>query len=73
MFGAAGENGIASVRGDNVKVRGGMGAVLVCAVECEDSYDIKTWAAAVVDGEKIKPDTWYTVENGEFIEAEGNE
>ena len=70
---SVGENGIASVRGNNVKVRGGMGAVLVCAVECEDSYGIKTWAAAVVDGEKIKPDTWYTVENGEFIEAEGNE
>ena len=25
--------------------------------------------AAVVDGEKIKADTWYKLENGEFVEA----
>lgn len=26
--------------------------------------------AKVVDGEKIKPDTWYKLKNGEFVEAE---
>ena len=26
--------------------------------------------AAIVDGEIIKPDTWYTLENGEFVEVE---
>ena len=48
----------------------GMGAVLVCVIENDEDFAIKEWKAAVVDGEKIKPDTWYTVKNGEFQEAE---
>ena len=47
-----------------------MGALLVCAVERDDSFDVKTWAAEIVDGEKIKADTWYTVKDGKFVEAE---
>ena len=53
-----------------MKIRGGMGAVLVCAIENERSYDIIEWKAEVVDGKRIKADTWYTVKNGEFVEAE---
>ena len=64
-----GENGVGTVRGDGAKIRGGKGAILVCAVEKDDSFDVKTWAAAVVDGEKIKADTWYTVLDGEFVEV----
>ena len=64
-----GENGVGTVRGNGVKIRGGMGAVLVCAIEPDDSYDVITWAAAVVDGETIKADTWYTVRDGKFEEV----
>ena len=64
-----GKNGVGTVRGNGVKIRGGMGAILVCAVEKDTNYDIATWAAVVVDGEKIKPDTWYTVKDGQFVEA----
>ena len=67
---SAGENGVAAARGKHAKVRGGIGSVLVVCVEKEDSYDIAEWKAAVVDGERIRPDTWYTVENGEFKEAD---
>lgn len=67
---SAGENGVAAARGKHAKVRGGIGSVLVVCVEKEDSYDIAEWKAAVVDGERIRPDTWYTVENGEFREAD---
>ena len=67
---SAGENGVAAARGEHAKVRGGIGSVLVVCVENEDSYDIAEWKAAVVDGERIRPDTWYTVENGEFKEAD---
>ena len=67
---SAGENGVAAARGKHAKVRGGIGSVLVVCVENEDSYDIAEWKAAVVDGERIRPDTWYTVENGEFREAD---
>ena len=67
---SAGENGVAAARGKHAKVRGGIGSVLVVCVENEDSYEIAEWKAAVVDGERIRPDTWYTVENGEFKEVD---
>ena len=67
---AVGVDGIACARNECAKVRGGMGALLIAAVESEVSYDIVTWAAGVVDGEKLKPDTWYTVRDGEFVEAD---
>lgn len=53
---SVGENGIACSRSDNARVKGDMGAVLVCAKENEYNYDIKTWAAGVVDGVNILPD-----------------
>ena len=64
-----GENGIAISRGNDVKVRGGMGSVLVIAEENGNNYDIAAWKAAVVDGVNIKPDTWYKLVNGEFQEV----
>ena len=66
---SVGKNGVGTVRGEGAKIKGDLGALLVCAIESERSYDVVTWAAAIVDGEKIKPDTWYTVENGEFVEV----
>ena len=68
-----GEGGVAVARGeeDNKnRVRGKMGAILVIALEKEDSYEIESWAAGVVDGKTLKPDIWYKLENGEFVEAE---
>mgnify|MGYP003290233432 CR=1 FL=1 len=67
---AVGENGVGLCRGNNIKARGGLGSILVIAVENEDNYDIKEWKAEVVDGVKIKADTWYKLENGEFVEIE---
>ena len=49
-------------------VRGGLGAILVIAEEKDDSYDIAAWKAVVVDGEKVKADTWYRLINGELRE-----
>ena len=65
-----GENGAALARGDGVKVKGGMGSILLIAEEYSDDYGIKDWKAVVVDGEKIKPDTWYALKDGEFVEVE---
>ena len=70
---SVGQNGLACARGNHVKVRGGLGSVLVIAEENVNNYDIYKWAAAVVDGEKIKPDTWYELKDGEFTEVEANE
>ena len=66
---ATGENGLSVARGNDVKVKGGIGAVLVIVNEREENYNIAEWKAAIVDGEKIKPDTWYKLENGELIEV----
>ena len=66
---SVGKNGLACARGNGVKVRGGMGAVLVIAEENKSDYNIAAWKSAVVDGDTIKPDTWYILENGEFKEA----
>ena len=67
---SSGANGLSVARGNNVKVRGGLGAILVIAEECEDTYDITSWKAAKVDGEKIKADTWYELVDGEFTECD---
>ena len=63
-----GVNSVGTVRGHNVKIRGGLGALLVAAEEKQGRYNIDTWAAAIVDGKTIKPDTWYCVKNGKFVE-----
>lgn len=70
---ASGENGLSVARGNGVKVKGGLGAILVIAEEERDSYDIEHLKAVVVDGEKIKPDTWYKLVNGELVEDGGKE
>ena len=67
---SVGENGLAVARGNNVRVKGGLGAVLVIAEENESNYDIKDWAAVLVDGKTIKADTFYMLKNGEFVETE---
>ena len=66
---ASGENGVSVARGNNLKVKGGIGALIVAAEENDDNFDIKSWASAIVDGEKIKADTWYTVKDGAFVEV----
>ena len=70
---ATGKMGLSVVRGTGVKAKGGMGAVLVIAIEPYDSYDIMEWKAGVVDGKTLLPDTWYTLKDGEFVPCEKEE
>ena len=67
---STGSNGLSVARGSNVKVKGGIGAILVIAEERDDTYDIVDWKAVVVDGEVVKADTWYRLENGELVEVD---
>jgi hypothetical protein len=55
------------------KARGGLGAVLVLCEEHDNTFSIKEWKATVVDGEKIKPDTYYTLKNGKFVEVKSDD
>ena len=70
---ASGKNGLSVARGNNVRVKGGLGAVLVIAEEMSYNYDIKAWKVAVVDGKEIKADTWYALKDGEFVEVKNDE
>ena len=67
---STGYNGLSVARGENVQVKGGIGAILVIAEEGDDTYDIVDWKAVVVDGEVVKADTWYRLENGELVEVD---
>lgn len=67
---STGFNGLSVARGSNVQVKGGIGAILVIAEERGDTYDIVDWKAVLVDGEVVKADTWYRLENGELVEVD---
>ena len=52
------------------KVRGALGCAIV-SVERDDNMNLVAICSEIVDGEHIKPDVWYMVKNGEFVEVEG--
>ena len=54
---SVGKDGCGLVRGNDVKIKGGLGAVLVICEENADNWDIKA-------------DTWYKLVDGELVEAE---
>ena len=59
------------------KSKGALGAFIVLT-EChknksDGQYKIDRVKCAKVDGVKIKADTWYTLKNGKFVEADAKE
>ena len=61
---------ICVARGNGCKVKGGIGSILVLCEENADNYSIRFWKAAYVDGEIIKADTWYKLDdNGNLAEV----
>ena len=67
---SVGENGVAFARGNDVMVKGELGAIIFIVEEQDLTYDIREWKAGVIDGKTLKPNTWYKLENGEFVECE---
>ena len=63
---AAGKHGLACARGG--KAKGLIGAV-ICITETDECGKNISFAAGVVDGVKIKADTWYECKNGKLVEA----
>ena len=52
---------------------GALGCVICCVERGEwngNTYPIKEAKAAIVDGEILKPNVWYTLWDGEFVEAD---
>ena len=63
---------VAIVTGYNSKAKAGFGSAIVITergVWNGKTYPLINIKAAIVDGEKIKADTWYTLKNGEFVEC----
>ena len=67
---STGDYGLSVARGNGVKVKGGLNAILVIAEENNWDCEIKDWKAVVIDGKKVKADTWYKLVNGELVEVE---
>ena len=65
-----GGNGSVIRGGIGSKFKGGKWAVFACEVRDSD-YNLTGMVTAVVDGESIKADTWYTLKDGEFVEVNG--
>jgi len=69
----SGKHSIAAALGISGKARGAVGCWIVLAERNDSCTDqrgsIKTVKTALVDGENIKADTFYTLKNGEFVEV----
>jgi hypothetical protein len=70
---ATGKAGVALAAGYECKAMGALGCAICCVERGKwdgETYPIVAVKAAIVDGEKIKADTWYRLQNGEFVEVE---
>ena len=56
----------------NSKAKAGIGSLIALANRewKGNRYEITDFKAAIVDGINVKADTWYKLENGEFVEVE---
>ena len=68
-----GKGGVAIAIGYDSKARGAIGSA-ICICERGpwngNDYPLLAIKAAIIDGEKLKPDTWYKLVNGEFVETD---
>lgn len=70
---ATGKDGVALAAGYECKAMGALGCAICCVERGEwdgNTHPIIAVKAAIVDGKKIKDDTWYRLKNGEFVEVE---
>lgn len=66
------EGSIAIATGIQSKAKGALGSAIVLVKRTTWNgyvYPLNNIKAAIVDGEKIKADTWYILRNGEFVEV----
>lgn len=65
---ASGDQTIAITTGKNGRAQGTQGAWIVLT-ERDNDWQILDVRAVKVDGEMVKPDTWYTLRGGRVVEA----
>ena len=68
----AGGNESLIVARNGAKAKGGIRSVIVLTEwkRIGDNYTPTAVRAEIVDGKRIKADTWYTLKNGEFVEVQ---
>ena len=64
------KNGIALACGKNAKAKGVIGSHIVVTEWDEAQENILAVLCGKIDGQALKPDAWYTVKDGKFVEAE---
>ena len=70
------DHAVAVCAGKNGKVKGPVGTWIALAEYGKydgEGYPCIGLKAAMIDGEKLKADTWYMIKNGEFVEVEEND
>ena len=68
----SGKDSVAAVFGYEGRAKGALGCAIVVAERGDwngETYPLISIKAAIVDGETIKPDVWYTLKGGEFVEV----
>ena len=70
---AAGKNSVLACF--NGRCRAGLNSLIAIANRKwnGNDYEVTDFKAGIVDGEKIKADTWYKLVNGEFVEVDDDE
>ena len=66
---ATGKASVASGCGFGCRVMGALGCAIFSVERSDDNFSILSVASAIVDGETIKPDTWYKCIDGKFVET----
>lgn len=66
-----GHDAIAAAFGIEGMAKASLGSWIVCAEwEFTDNFHIQCVKCEKIDGETLKPDTWYMLKNGEWVEAD---
>ena len=63
---------VAIVTGYKSKAKASKGSA-ICICERDDNYNLINIKAAIIDGKKLKADTFYTLKDGEFVEVNEDE
>ena len=64
------KNAIAVACGKNAKAKGVIGSYIVLTEWNNEQTELLHARMERIDGETLKPDVWYKLENGEFVECE---
>ena len=69
---SVGKNGVAIAFGRGAKAKGEIGSVLVL-IDTDKNNKIIAERTLIVDGDKIKADTYYTIKNNRLTKADYGE